>query len=160
MTPVEAMAADALLDRRLKINLPAPWLLRIFGPKTVPIRVKLPTAGSLIRMSSLFTRMEIDLQHLHDGNFGSVLEQIAKHGVTTSRIIAYGLLRGTWSARLLNRPLAWYIRQHMPMQGLAELAKIIVLMSTSEAFVSIIASVASLNLMKPTEASQPTETGS
>lgn len=24
MTPVEAMAADALLDRRLKINLPAP----------------------------------------------------------------------------------------------------------------------------------------
>ena len=155
MTPVEAMAADALLDRRLKINLPAPWLLRIFGRKTVPIRVKLPTAGSLIRMSSLFTRMDIDLQHLHDGNFGSVLEQIAKHGV-----IAYGLLRGTWSARLLNRPLAWYIRQHMPMQGLAELAKIIVLMSTSEAFVSIIASVASLNLMKPTEASQPTETGS
>ena len=132
MTPVEAMAADALLDRRLKINLPAPWLLRIFGRKTVPIRVKLPTAGSLIRMSSLFTRMDIDLQHLHDGNFGSVLEQIAKHGVTTSRIIAYGLLRGTWSARLLNRPLAWYIRQHMPMQGLAELAKIIVLMSTSE----------------------------
>lgn len=160
LTPVEAMAADALLDRRLKINLPAPWLLRIFGRKTVPIRVKLPTAGSLIRMSSLFTRMDIDLQHLHDGNFGSVLEQIAKHGVTTSRIIAYGLLRGTWSARLLNRPLAWYIRQHMPMQGLAELAKIIVLMSTSEAFVSIIASVASLNLMKPTEASQPTETGS
>lgn len=160
MTPVEAMAADALLDRRLKINLPAPWLLRIFGRKTVPIRVKLPTAGSLIRMSSLFTRMEIDLQHLYDGNFGSVLEQIAKHGVTTSRIIAYGLLRGTWSARLLNRPLAWYIRQHMPMQGLAELAKIIVLMSTSEAFVSVIASVASLNLMKPTEASQPTETGS
>lgn len=37
MTPVEAMAADALLDRRLKINLPAPWLLRIFGRKTVPI---------------------------------------------------------------------------------------------------------------------------
>jgi hypothetical protein len=26
MTPVEAMAADALLDRRLKINLPAPDL--------------------------------------------------------------------------------------------------------------------------------------
>ena len=142
MTPVEAMAADALLDRRLKINLPAPWLLRIFGRKTIPLWVKLPTAGSLIRMSSLFARMDIDLQHLHDGNFGSVLEQIAKHGVTTSRIIAYGLLRGSWSARLLNRPLAWYIRNHMPMQGLAELAKIIVLMSTSEAFVSIIASVA------------------
>ena len=160
MSPVEARAADALLDRRLKLNLPAPWLLRIFGCKTIPLWVKLPTAGSLIRMSSLFARMEIDLQHLHDGNFGSVLEQIAKHGVTTSRIIAYGLLRGSWSARLLNRPLAWYIRSHMPMLGLAELATIIVLMSTSESFVSIIASVASLNLMKPMEASQPTETGS
>lgn len=76
MSPVEARAADALLDRRLKLNLPAPWLLRIFGCKTIPLWVKLPTAGSLIRMSSLFARMEIDLQHLHDGNFGSVLNRL------------------------------------------------------------------------------------
>ena len=53
MTPVEAMAADALLDRRLKINLPAPWLLRIFGRRSISIRVKsddirirLPAVGS------------------------------------------------------------------------------------------------------------------
>ena len=39
MSPVEARAADALLDRRLKLNLPAPWLLRIFGCKTIPLWV-------------------------------------------------------------------------------------------------------------------------
>ena len=31
MREVEQLAADALLDRRLKINLPAPWLLRVLG---------------------------------------------------------------------------------------------------------------------------------
>ena len=160
MREVEQLAADALLDRRLKINLPAPWLLRVLGKRTIPVWVRIPVGNSLIRMCKLFARMDIDAKRLTEGNFGTVLEYIGKHGVTASRMIAYGMLRGPLSSLLLCRPLAWYIRQHMPMQGLAELAKIIVLMSTSEAFVSIIASVASLNLMKPTEASQPTETGS
>ena len=33
--PIEAHAADALLNRRLTINLPAPWLLRKLGKQTI-----------------------------------------------------------------------------------------------------------------------------
>lgn len=159
MKEVEAHAADALLDRRLKINLPAPWLLRLFGRKAVPFWVKLPVAENLFRMARLFTQMDIDLEKLQEGNFGTVLEYIGRHGVTASRIIALGLLRGSFSAWLFCRPLAWYIRCHMTMQGMAELTKIIVLMSTSEAFVNAIVSLASLNLLKSTTTSRE-ETGS
>ena len=60
MNQIEAQAADALLDRRLKINLPAPWPLRIFGQRTIPIWVKRPVASNLFRMSRLFVRMGID----------------------------------------------------------------------------------------------------
>ena len=159
MNQIEAAAADALLDRRLKINLPAPGLLRLFGKRTVPIWVKRPTATGIIRMSRLFVQMDIDIQKLMEGKFGTLLECIGEHGVTASRIIALGLLRGNFSAWLLHRLLAWYIRNHMTMQGLAELTRIIVLMSTAESFVNVIMSVANMNLLEPI-LSQPKKTGS
>lgn len=158
MKQIEAQAADALLDRRLKINLPAPWPLRIFGRKTIPIWVKRPVASNLFRMSRLFVRMGNDPEKVKTESFGTVLEYIGQHGVTASRIIAYGLIRGSFSAWLLNRPLAWYIRSHSTLPNLAELVKIITVLSGAEAFVSIIRSVSQLKMTDPTLSQ--TETGS
>lgn len=159
MREVEQLAADALLDRRLKINLPAPWLLRVLGKRTIPVWVRIPVGNSLIRMCKLFARMNIDAKRLTEGNFGTVLEYIGKHGVTASRMIAYGMLRGPLSSLLLCRPLAWYIREHMTMRDMADLTKIIVAMSTSEAFVDIILSVSMIDMLTPTT-SQTKEDGS
>ena len=159
MREVEQLAADALLDRRLKINLPAPWLLRVLGKRTIPVWVRIPVGNSLIRMCKLFARMDIDAKRLTEGNFGTVLEYIGKHGVTASRMIAYGMLRGPLSSLLLCRPLAWYIREHMTMRDMADLTKIIVAMSTSEAFVDIILSVSMIDMLTPTT-SQTKEDGS
>ena len=156
---IEADAADALLDNRLKVYLPAPWLLRIFGVRRVPIFPKQPVAENLFRMARLFVRMDIDAERLMEGNFGPLLRYVGKHGVTVSRIIALGLIRGSLAARLFHRPLAWYIRSHMTLRGMAELARILVLMSTAESFVPIIRSVGSLNLLEPT-LSRETRTGS
>ena len=153
MREVEQLAADALLDRRLKINLPAPWLLRVLGKRTIPVWVRIPVGNSLIRMCKLFARMDIDAKRLTEGNFGTVL------GVTASRMIAYGMLRGPLSSLLLCRPLAWYIREHMTMRDMADLTKIIVAMSTSEAFVDIILSVSMIDMLTPTT-SQTKEDGS
>ncbi len=158
MKQIEVQAADALLDRRLKINLPAPWPLRTLGVRTIPIWARQPVGANVIRMSRLFTKMDIDIQNLMEGRFGTLLECVGEHGVTVSRIIACGLIRGSFSAWLWSRPLAWYIRCHMTIRGMAELARIIVLMSSPESFVSIIASVAGINLLEPT--SSQTETGS
>ena len=156
---IEADAADTLLDRRLKVYLPAPWLLRLFGARRVPIWPKQPVMANLVRMSRLFVRMDIDAERLMAGHFGPLLRYIGKHGVTVSRVIALGLIRGSVAAWLFHRPLAWYIRSHMSLRGMAELARILVLMSTAESFVPIIRSVGSLNLMEPT-LSQTERTGS
>ena len=158
MKRIEAAAANALLDRRLKINLPAPWLLRLFGWRTIPIWVKLPVAANLIRISHLFVQMGIDPKTVTAESFGTVLEYIGRHGVTASRIIAYGLIRGSFSAWLWNRPLAWYIRNHSTLPNMAELVKIITVISGAEAFVSIIRSVSQMTLTDPTLSQ--TETGS
>lgn len=150
MNQVEAHAADALLDNRLKINLPAPWIVRKLGKKTVPVWVRLPTGETLARMARLFTRMDIELKELKAGDLGTTLECIGRNAVTVSRIIAHGMIRGTMASLLLNRPLAWYLRCYMDMRTMAELTRVIVLLSSPEAFLNIINSVATLNQMAPT----------
>lgn len=151
MNHVEMNAADSLLDRRLKINVPAPWLLRLFGKKTVPIYVKRPVGQNLFRMASLYVKMDIDLMKLQNGEMRTLLECIGRNAVTVSRIIAFGMIRGNISAFLFNRPLAYYLRSYMDMRSMAELTKIIVLISTGEDFVSIITSLGSLRLTEATE---------
>lgn len=150
MNQVETHAADALLDNRLKINLPAPWIVRKLGKKTVPVWVRLPTGETLARMARLFTRMDIELKELKAGDLGTTLECIGRNAVTVSRIIAHGMIRGTMASLLLNRPLAWYLRCYMDMRTMAELTHVLVLLSSPEAFLNIINSVATLNQMAPT----------
>ncbi|WP_455633158.1 hypothetical protein [Parabacteroides sp.] len=156
---IEAHAADALLDRGLTVNLPAPWLLRKLGKKTFRYGVPFPKGQTLCRMAAIFCRMDLDLKELKAGDLGATLECIARNGKRVSRVIAEGMVGDSLLARILVRPLAWYVRCHMTMKGMAELAQVILLLSSPEAFMNTISSLATMNLMAPTE-SQPTRKGS
>ena len=159
MNIVEINAAGSLLDQRLKMNVPAPALLRLLGKKTISLWIKRPLFQNLLRMSKLFAQMDIDLMKLDDGDSSILFIEIAKHGVTASRIIAHSMIRGVFASWLLNRPLAWYLRCHMDARTLAELTKVMVVLSTGEDFVSIIRSVARMRVTEPI-LSQPKKTGS
>lgn len=157
--PIEAHAADALLNRRLTVNLPAPWMLRAFGKQAIRYGIPFPTGETLCRMASLFCRMDLDLKELKVGDLGTTLECIARNGKRVSRVIAEGMVGNSVFARWMVRPLAWYIRCHTTMKGMAELAQVILLMASPEGFMNTITSVATMNLMAPTE-SQPEKKGS
>ncbi len=156
---IESHAADALLDRRLTVNLPAPWLLRKLGKKTIRYGVPFPKAQSLCRMAAIFCRMDLDLKELKAGDLGTTLECIARNGKRVSRVIAEGMVGNSIFSRPLVRPLAWYIRCHTTMRGMAELAQVLLVMAYPEDFLNIIFSLATMNLMAPTE-SQPMRKGS
>ncbi|MBD9165904.1 MAG: hypothetical protein EGQ00_02465 [Parabacteroides johnsonii] len=159
MNKVEMDAADALLDRRLMVNIPAPWWLRMLGKKTFPVYVKRPVYGGLLIMARLTAQMDIDLKKLQEKGTELLFPLIAEQGVTASRIIAHGLLRGQLSHRLLARPLAWYLRWHMNARSMAELAKAIVVTSGAEDFVSITMSEITMKVTTPMMG-QPTKEGS
>jgi hypothetical protein len=145
----EACAAEAILDRRLKITLPAPRLFRLLGKKTVPFLFRRPTAAQVLDISAMYVRMHVDLKALDDGEAGVLFELIARHAVPASRIIARGMIRSGLMASLFVRPLAGYILRHMDMQSLAELTKLIVYLSGGENFASIIRSIASMRITAP-----------
>lgn len=157
--PIEAHGADALLKRKLTVNLPAPWLLRVLGKRTIRYGVPFPTGETLCRMAAIFCRMNLDLKELKAGDLGTTLECIARNGKRISRVIAEGMVGNSVFSRWMIRPFAWYIRCHMTMKGMAELAQVILLLASPEAFMNIITSVTTMNLMAPTE-SQPKKKGS
>jgi len=156
---IESHAADALLDRRLTVNLPAPWLLRKLGKKTIRYGIPFPKGETLCRMAAIFCGMDLDLKELKAGDLGTTLECIARNGKRVSRVIAEGMVGNSIFSRPLVRPLAWYIRCHTTMRGMAELAQVLLVMAYPEDFLNIIFSLATMNLMAPTE-SQPMRKGS
>lgn len=156
---IESHAADALLDRRLTVNLPAPWLLRKLGKKTIRYGIPFPKGETLCRMAAIFCRMDLDPKELKAGDLGTTLECIARNGKRVSRVIAEGMVGNSIFSRPLVRPLAWYIRCHTTMRGMAELAQVLLVMAYPEDFLNIIFSLATMNLMAPTE-SQPMRKGS
>lgn len=149
MNQVEMDAADALLDRRLRVRLPAPWFLRAMGKKTVSVWVKRPAYGTLLMMARLTAQMDIDLKMLREKGTELLFPLIAEQGVTASLIIAHGLLRGRLSHLLLARPLAWYLRWHMNARSMAELTKAIMVTSGAEDFVSITTSEITMKVTTP-----------
>lgn len=154
----EARAAETLLDERLKIYIPAPWLLRRMGKKTLTLRYRLPTGAQLLKMSAMFVRMNVDLKALEGGEAGVLFEHIARHVLPCSRIIARGLIRSGTMAFFFEHLLAGYLLRHMDMLRLAELTKLIVYLSSGENFASIIRSLACMKMTSPVLSQE--ETGS
>jgi hypothetical protein len=145
----EAHAADSILDRRLRINLPAPFLLRLPGRRTVPLWFRRPTCAQVLDMAAMYVRMGVDLKKLDEGEILPLFEEIARHAADCSRIIARGLIRGSLTGFLFVRPLACYLRHHTDMKSLAELAKLVVYLSSGENFASIIRSIAFMRITAP-----------
>lgn len=153
----ESRTADALLDKRLRVSIPAPWLLRLLGIMVVPIWFKRPVYAQLLRISRLYVGMGIDLAELDKGEAMILFSALSKHGITASRIIALGLIRGRFISFLFHRVFAWYLRGHLQADTLAELAKLIVFLSGGENFASIIRSVAYMRVTTPVMSQTKTE---
>ena len=149
MNPTEIMAANALLNKSVRITIPAPLLLRIFGKRTIDVKVKLITGEQVIRMSWIFNHITIDMEKLREGKVTDLFEAIAQNGVLVSRIIAAAMVRGWLAHRLLLNFVAWYLRSYMSMRTMAELTNALLVTSEAQAFMSIIRSLATMNMTAP-----------
>lgn len=146
---VEIDVADALLDTGLLVKVPAPCPLRMLGIKVFPMRFRRPVYAQLLRISRMYVRMHVDLETLETGEAAAVLTSAAKNGVRASRLIALGLIRSGPMSALFHRAVAAYLRRRMDAQTMAELAKVIVLLSGAGHFTTIIRSIAHLQVTTP-----------
>jgi hypothetical protein len=157
MNTVEIQAAEAMLDTRLRIHLPAPWFLRLLRIKSIPYSYYRPVYAQLLRMSRLYVKMGIDLEKMEEAETIERFTILAKNGIVASRIIACGMIRSTWRTFFFHRLLARYMRRRMDANTMAELTKLIISFAGAENFFNIIRSIAHVKVTTPNLSQEKTE---
>lgn len=111
---MESLAERVMSDAG--ISLP----LRLPGGRHIRWVMRIPTLESRCRMARMYLKLGVTHEELRAYTFEQKLEFMVKHTKTVSRMVAYAIVRGSVSGRLLNRPVAWMLRNCMHPAALEE----------------------------------------
>lgn len=111
---MESLAERVMSDAG--ISLP----LRLPGGRHIRWVMRIPTLESRCRMARMYLKLGVTHEELRAYTFEQKLEFMVKHTKTVSRMVAYAIVRGRVSGRLLNRPVAWMLRNCMHPAALEE----------------------------------------
>ena len=111
---LESLAERVMSDAG--ISLP----LRLSGGKYIRWVMRVPNLESRCRMVRMYLKMGVTHEELKAYTFEQKLEFILKHTGTVSRMVAYAIVRGRVLGHLLNRPVAWMLRNCMHPAALEE----------------------------------------
>lgn len=158
---IEREAAEALLSTGVSV----PWArFRLpFTNRKIVLRATMrrPTLASQIAIAKEYLEMNTSLGEIQAMEYDQQMSFIALYGREVSRIIALAFIRGSLQRRLLTRPLAWLVREVMPLEYMAGVILHFVSLLSTDPFLPIINLAASVNPMKPRIAKKSqTEKGS
>ena len=111
---LESLAERVMSDAG--ISLP----LRLPGGRHIRWVMRIPTLESRCRMARMYLKLGVTHEELRAYTFEQKLEFMVKHTRTVSRMVAYAIVRGRVSGRLLNRPVAWMLRSCMHPSALED----------------------------------------
>lgn len=149
MQNTETRAADSILEKGVKVQVKAPFILRICRKKTIPLIIYQPTMGNKLRINRLYLKMGITPETL-DGCTQEVADALmVKHSQTLLRIIAIALCNGFIMPWLLNRPLAFWLKWKLDPKDVCVMAQVLVAFSGTEHFTNTIRLIQGLMITSP-----------
>lgn len=140
---IELLAEKIMSDAG--ISLP----LRLLGGRHIRWVMRVSTLESRCRMARMYLKMGVTYKELKAYTFEQKLEFMQKHTKTVSRMVAYGIVRGWFLGWLLNRPVAWMLRNCMHPAALEEAWMIILNVMNTVPFGNTIRLAEVMNLMSP-----------
>lgn len=149
MIQVEKLAAEAILEKGVRVALPAPFLLRVLFVREVGFIIKQPTMGQLFRVSSLSVKTGFDLSGLESGGINEAHRLVTNHCKSLTLILAALMIRGKWRSKLFSRLLAWWMLWRLTPRKLAEIALVCVAMSGIEDFTTTIRLIGTMRITAP-----------
>jgi len=158
MKEVEIEASELLLDKGVRVQIRTPffmsWLVKHFG-----ITVKRPVLGTMMRISNLYLKMDVEIEKIDAGDLKEAHRLLAEHGVNVSRIVAMGMIRGRVTGTLLSKLLGWYLRWSCDAISLAKIAVLLIQLSGVQHFTNTIRFLSAMKMTTPRNQS-PEEKGS
>ena len=140
---IELLAAKVLADNG--VSLP----LRLPGGRHIRWVMRVPNLESRVRISKMYLKMDVKYTDLEKYTFEQKLDFMRKHTKTVSRMVAYGIVRGWLLGRLMNRPVAWMLRNCMHPAALEDAWMLTIGTMNTVPFGNIIRLAEVRNLMSP-----------
>ena len=140
---IELLAAKVLADNG--VSLP----LRLPGGRHIRWVMRVPNLESRVRISKMYLKMDVKYTELEKYTFEQKLDFMRKHTKTVSRMVAYGIVRGWLLGRLMNRPVAWMLRNCMHPAALEDAWMLTIGTMNTVPFGNIIRLAEVMNLMSP-----------
>lgn len=145
---LERLAAETILQRGVKVKIPAPFFLRWIR-RTWVLRMTCPTLGTLMRVSAYYTSTGITDDKLENLTFEQAQLLVQLHGKAISKAVAVALLNGRISGRWLTRPLARHLRWNLTAQELMSLASVLLIYGGASDFMTTTRSVRRMKMTSP-----------
>ena len=140
---IELLAAKVLADNG--ISLP----LRLLGGRHIRWVMRVPNLESRVRISKMYLKLGVKYTDLEKYTFEQKLDFMCRHTKTVSRMVAYGIVRGWLLGWLMNRPVAWMLRNCMHPAALEEAWMLAIGIMNTVPFGNIIRLAETINPMSP-----------
>lgn len=145
----EIKTIDTLLERGVRVGLPAPRLLRWLGKDTLSFTVRCQDSETILRVSSLYLEMRRRATSLEAGTLDEAHRMVVECMIPASRIVAYGIYPYNTPLGARNRLLAWYLRRNLGIRKMTELWIMVAGMSGVHDFPNFIRSLSGMRLTMP-----------
>lgn len=144
---VEAAAAQALLDRGVGFRIPAPFLFRVFGKKTIRLTVRRLRLGTMLELSELASLSELEkvqtgeereemLAALDAQPLSIKLQFIVDNRQRVAYGVACCLLNSPMKIKFFGKRFGRYLARNCTTEQLQELALWLFAYSRPEAFMN------------------------
>jgi hypothetical protein len=159
MENVERRAAETILEKGVRVKLPAPFLLRLLFIRNIHLVLRQPNMGTLLNFSTEALKSKMDVSKLKDGNIMEALTMVCEKAVPVSRMLAYLFLRSEWKIKLFTRLTAHYLLWALTPTRQAEIFLLAVAFGRVEDFTTTIRLIEAMKITTPKNLS-PDEKGS
>lgn len=165
---IEAIAAQALLDRGVGFRIPAPFLFRLFGKKQIRVSVKRVRLGAMLQLSELASLTELERVKVGDErekmltaidaeSLSVKLQFIAQNKEKVAYLVGCCLLNSRSKIQLFGKRFGRYLANACTADELQELALWLFAYGRPESFMNTTKLMRAMILTAPRNLGQTTQ---
>jgi len=154
---VERRVAETILERGVRVPIPAPRFLRLFGKKQIHVTIKQPFLRTLHTASILALKEGFSFDDINSDNLDAANTLIVKHAPSCARWVAINILNNRLKNRLFAGILGRWLMNHLTQSRLLDLVKLIVLLNGYQDFTGTIRLIRSMKMTTPRNLSPPSQ---
>lgn len=145
----EHLAADTLLEIGVRVEIPAPIFLKVFGIKRIPFKIYAPSYGTLLRVTRYYLSMGVTIDQLNEITYESALKLCQDHGKTLCKIVAVCMLNGYTTGWLFTRLLASFLLWSLSAKKICSYTELLVVFGGTADFMNTTRSVKTMKITAP-----------